>query len=501
MYRYSQMLKDLISVTNIKQMALANYLGYDISYINKWCNGIKLPSQKSIDSINDQISQLLAKDILEEDKGLDFLVKFNITIPDDTALLQDYDFLYNNIYSRLNNSYKNLSNDQPKQIHKDCEFIVGNSNIKFFLHNLIQKDRIKNKSQKTNILISMSIMSREASYIISLFNRCPNSNIKIGIDPSEVTGASSKNIDYIYKILSDNSYTNIQLYKNELFKNYNYIVVKHCYAINYALDTDENLEVISYTNDKEDVNKIYDILNSKFVPENSLLKSVKSLDMKNSNYRTDFYSADNFNIFSCYGFEFLLPPKLIDSIADKAYLETGQISDMLSIKKLQIEWDEIFQHRNINFFILKSALYKYIQEGNLIYIDTKYKLSIDERLEHFKKSLELMKNNSNIKIYIIEDEKLRDKIKYFNLGIYLNNNKFFLKNYTRFMEGNDYFISTVIDPFIVEKMNLYIEDIKNSDYCHLYDLSMLEKKYENYGNMFLRMMQIIDSSDNDDGDA
>ena len=41
---YADTLKQLIGLADIKLFIVANTLGYDISYISKWCNGAKLPS-------------------------------------------------------------------------------------------------------------------------------------------------------------------------------------------------------------------------------------------------------------------------------------------------------------------------------------------------------------------------------------------------------------------------------------------------------------------------
>lgn len=36
----------LLEITCEKNFRLANYLGYDVTYISKWINGNKLPSKK-----------------------------------------------------------------------------------------------------------------------------------------------------------------------------------------------------------------------------------------------------------------------------------------------------------------------------------------------------------------------------------------------------------------------------------------------------------------------
>lgn len=48
---YSATLKKLISFTQAKFIALADVVGYDVSYVNKWSNGTKLPSSRYVERI------------------------------------------------------------------------------------------------------------------------------------------------------------------------------------------------------------------------------------------------------------------------------------------------------------------------------------------------------------------------------------------------------------------------------------------------------------------
>ncbi len=45
--KFGTLLKGYLINTNVKEKDLAQYLNYDMSYINKWVNGVKLPSQKN----------------------------------------------------------------------------------------------------------------------------------------------------------------------------------------------------------------------------------------------------------------------------------------------------------------------------------------------------------------------------------------------------------------------------------------------------------------------
>ncbi|MEE0658329.1 MAG: hypothetical protein UCI88_04385 [Megasphaera massiliensis] len=62
---YSATLKKLISFTQAKFIALADVVGYDVSYVNKWSNGTKLPSSRYVERINEDMGQYFAELIVK----------------------------------------------------------------------------------------------------------------------------------------------------------------------------------------------------------------------------------------------------------------------------------------------------------------------------------------------------------------------------------------------------------------------------------------------------
>ncbi|MDY2986361.1 MAG: hypothetical protein SOR77_01870 [Peptoniphilus sp.] len=501
MNKYSPVLKKMIDFTNIKLIVLANELDYDISYISKWCNASKLPSQKYIRTTNKKISEVLSREIFEQNKVLDFFLEFDIKLPENSNYLEDSKFIEEKINKILMKEYKDSIKNYDS-VENNTRMVIGNSNIKLFLSDVIQKQNLKNEEAFTDLLITMDFISDGVEYILNLISEVKNINIKIGLDVDDLEGEKSEKLKKLYQLLNDKSNLNVTMYKNSEFKYFNAIIAKNNFVINYSLDKNKKMEIISYSNDEEEVDKAYKILAAKFKNENILMKNVSSLEMNRSGYRTDFYTDNHFNMFCCYGFEFLLPSEIIEDIAKKECenikkrenKDFNVLENMLQIKKLQIEWEEIFHERNINFFIPKVSLYKYIQTGKLVYIDTEYTMSIEQRKEHFFNVIRLMKKNKNIKIYIIDGEKVSGDFKEFNIGIYLNQKKFFIKNYARFFKNLEPFIHTVIDKNLVDGVNKFLENLKNGDNCREYTVEELEEKWNNYGNMFLKIMEI--SSEN-----
>lgn len=82
---YGNSLKKLITFTQAKFISLASIVGYDVSYVNKWSNGSKLPSSRYIIRINEELGKYFADTIKESGREDEFYQSFGIT-PNDADL-------------------------------------------------------------------------------------------------------------------------------------------------------------------------------------------------------------------------------------------------------------------------------------------------------------------------------------------------------------------------------------------------------------------------------
>lgn len=292
MNKYSPVLKKMIDFTNIKLIVLANELDYDISYISKWCNASKLPSQKYIRTTNKKISEVLSREIFEQNKVLDFFLEFDIKLPENSNYLEDSKFIEEKINKILMKEYKDSIKNYDS-VENNTRMVIGNSNIKLFLSDVIQKQNLKNEEAFTDLLITMDFISDGVEYILNLISEVKNINIKIGLDVDDLEGEKSEKLKKLYQLLNDKSNLNVTMYKNSEFKYFNAIIAKNNFVINYSLDKNKKMEIISYSNDEEEVDKAYKILAAKFKNENILMKNVSSLEMNRSGYRTDFYTDNH----------------------------------------------------------------------------------------------------------------------------------------------------------------------------------------------------------------
>lgn len=492
MNKYGITLRNLLSFSNTKFIVLGNYLGYDVSYVSKWCSGCKLPTVKSSQEINKKVGILLGKEIIKLDKGLNFFTEFGVEIPKNKLLTKDDSFLGEIIYKLLEEAYNEQA---PKNLENDgVDIFFDSSEIKSLLEEIFQKELLGRENQEEiKIYTSMDICMSDCIYIIDLLSKInyenKNITLAIGFSLNESQKDIIKKISVVYGLLNKFVNLNIEIYDSKDFKHLNFIVMKKRVSFIYSLSSNGIIESIILVKEKIKVDKIYNIISKSMNDRNRLLSLTNSYRLRKYGYRAEFYSGSSFNFLLVNGFEFLLPSNILNNIIDYAKENMYSENDIMTIKKLKITWEEMFENASINFFVLKSAIFKYLEDGELLYMNVKYKMSIDERKEHYIHFIESIKKNKNIHFYIIDDEKLEKNIDY-KISIFSNKEKLFMKNYVRLNEKKEPFFSIVNNESLIKNIDLCFENLKKSFICKEYSCDEIEYIWHKYENLLFRLMEI-----------
>lgn len=494
--KYGELLKKLIVFTNTKMAVLARETGYDISYISKWCNKGLLPTPRTISVINKKLSKVFAKEVISQEREDDFFFDFEDVILPADETSEDYCIQFaENIESALNSCYRSSSgNDISKNSTKPENF--PSLTKKQVLENIIKKinNVIENSTDDVNILWSVDIC-KCLKYINTLDPLLENPNIKIkfhiALDIDEFNSNSLSYIKEIYMLINNNNNIYFNFYDGRELKNANVIAVKNSFAEFISYGNDGHMDFGVSITDEDDVNKIYSFFKYKFKSQSLLIHSCSSEELSKKSYRTDFYSRTKFNFFITTGFEFLLPASVIDNIVETAKEQIPYDNIEAMIRNLQITWEEIFEKRQITFFILSSSVLKYISNGEIFYTDVIYNLTVDERMEHLKKIIDISKRNPNIRFAVIDDEAVFSNNYSLLLSVFANDKKAFLKNHKAYRTGKGPNLYTINNKYIVSSINEFAsKTIENQTVCQEYNAESLEKLLEEYGTMVYRMMNI-----------
>ncbi|KEH99113.1 hypothetical protein Z962_06250 [Clostridium botulinum C/D str. BKT12695] len=493
--KYGSVLKKLLCFTDTKFMVLSKALGYDISYISKWCNNIKIPTAKNIEIINEKASIIFSEEIVKKNKVNEFYEIFDVPEPMGINDLSVKDILEDAIYRLLDIAYKSTESNSFEKTEKkerDTKVIVGKNESTNFIKDIIQRT-IEESTTDIELISTIDICKSTSNINLDIMEeyKCNDIRVtaKVGFDMEEFETNPNFYLWRIYIILNKRWNVEFNFFDNKEINKLNIISIRDKFAIICSLDVDGLIEVATVITDRDVVNGIYDKTAAKFRMGDILIRSAETSGMEQGGYRTDFYSNNEFQFLSTNGFEFLLPSEVISDIIDTAYNQGFGDDTSFLIRKLQITWEERFEKSKINFMILKSTLMKYIEDGEIFYTYIKYRLSTEQRKNHARNIVESMKKNNNIRIIILDDETLNYNLGFFKISAYVNSKKVFFKKNLKCIPDCTPLFYTIANEKLVRYINQYFAHIRSKDFCVEYDVKAVEEFLDKYGKMFFRMIE------------
>ncbi|MPM75066.1 hypothetical protein SDC9_122057 [bioreactor metagenome] len=311
--------------------------------------------------------------------------------------------------------------------------------------------------------------------------------MRAGINPKRM---NAKRYLDLYYLINKYHWIFFDFYDNSNFDLRNLIVIKDLVALMCSLDNHGKIDAICVITDPDIVNTLYARTLSLFKIHHLLVMSATSEELNLNGYRSNFYAFDDYQIFLVRGFEYLLPPNIIERIVSSAYEQGYDSSTEKILRTLFARWDEISFNGKMDFFFTKSALLKYVDDGKFYFTDIEYKMTIEERKEHINYVLEIAKKNPYINFYIIDDEDIPYPHHLILFSIFNNRSKLFLKSTTRFNgEGGPQFY-TIMNENMINEIGKCYEEVKQCDFCMHFPAISLESFMTQYGAMVYRMLSL-----------
>lgn len=167
---YAETLKKLLTFTQAKFVSIAEVVGYDISYVNKWSNGTKLPSSRYIEQINEDLGRYFTRLIKENNREKRFIKTF--ALPEDTT---DLEFAITQHLCAAYRASIHLTHPTKTKDGKPAaslQVLTGTHNTKSFLSDLIHKE-VSTKSGETELLVFDDFCTLYQAGFWNFFNDLP----------------------------------------------------------------------------------------------------------------------------------------------------------------------------------------------------------------------------------------------------------------------------------------------------------------------------------------
>ena len=431
---FGAVLDNLLYISKQKKSSLAKYLGYDVSYINKWINSKNLPSARKATEVCREISNFIVESLNEETKEhlIDY---FELDKDDDDFLIQFINETLSDIYLESSN-LKGLQSKHMTSVSQ--EYYNSNSEVKpAFLHKRIveEVDFFVNSSTSLEIIIAINLFSLNYKDKVSLVNMKKyfyEISKKVDVKIDFLLGFSGENEEEILNalllinLLSSYPKLDCNLYSCNVSDNTAFFIIKDKYLCNCIFSDDGECLFATTSKDKNIINEFYYSLDYKLKNKGKDI-SIKKLPCDIIKDQTYIQYIMNNELRCLLGSinEFFMPEDLFMEIAERVFGDDPVLINEL--KKINVFLHNATYKGKLKVLIYESELRRYMSSGCLHFFNTPVHLTFKERERHIAFIEKILSEDNDIEIRLIEGNFVEDFRHADNPSLYLSKNLKFIK--------------------------------------------------------------------------
>lgn len=460
---FSELLRELIHHSGIKNQSIANAVGYDISYISKWLSGKMLPSERTIDSTLQAIAQCIADSINDLNKDW-FTTKYN---EKKQGLIQEL------IRVDLFNAY---TSSKEKSNNKVTVFYGSLSSKTFFesISNLIEE------SESVVVIVDLFALDRESRQSLigiqgGYYTRQkyePGKKIMLLFCASQYYNPSYDAISLIH-LMTTLSLYDFLLFNSQLAIGKAIAACSDKLISGMIMEESEKIFAVSIAENAENSAKIQRDL-VRMAQNKDLVYSKKNM-VHFTNDKDYLKSMLSTNIKWIQGHitELIMPDSLHEKLLDKI---TSINHD--EAQRVHLFTKNIIEQESTTILFYETALSDLIATGEVDFYNNKVMLSSEEIQEYIQFLINLVLKNN---IYIIGGPLFSEFKHAFSPCLYISDTICYVRIESAYNREN---IFEIMDKDVRELFEkLYLDVISNRDDVIIKRKDIILKRLENYKNM------------------
>ena len=447
---FGDLLEKLLYLSNQKKSSLARFIGYDVSYINKWIACTHLPSSKRINKICKNISDFIVDSL--DDSTLDNLINyFEIPTGSSNNFIGEYiestlKEVYIDTFNTNNKSGKNL----PKSTHSE-EYYNSMSMVKpNIIYNTFfnELNNISDKEDSIEILISLNLMYlnyKDKIALSDLKEFLYRISQKTSVKASFLIGLGADNEDdalintlLAIKLISSYPSVNFKIYNCNVSSNTVIFAIKDNFLSTNIFFEEGECLFTTNSKDRKLVEEFYSNIKYTLKNKGKILYSRKGpLSMIEDQTYIQYIMNNDLKCLLGSINEFFMPPDLFMEIAERVFGSNKEIINEL--KKINLFLQNVTYKSKLKILLYESELRKYMSSGKLHFFNIPVTLTFKERERHIAYIEKILHESNDIEIRLIDGDFVDDFKNKENPSLYLSKSLKFTKVHP--MSGkNDYFI-------------------------------------------------------------
>ena len=425
---FGELLRALLNISGEKTYTLSKHLGYDTTYISKWLNGSRLPSERSIDKVSHGVAGFFAERIFPcHDREDDLAQLLDVSVGQiDVASKEDIStMLYSLLRSKYQASAAPLSGGEKLFAQSSFQipdaFVSGKAELLSVMKNAITKSESIGK--RVEILATVDLYSLFEDKTLDLFDQATLTSLSVSlsqiIDMDRVSKYSGDYFDWIIKIINVTNAPILTFYHSGDRMYEHIIVVRGVIAFTLIMRENE-LVASSYTTDPAIVSNLDEFCVATFHKLSRFLAPLEPAMLKKASLHVDFYMQDWGRILM-YGAPLVfLPPKVIQQIINELQSVDNEHIYISQLQMLSHAWEQRMRYGDLYVILFKSCLMEYLHTGTIELGVHRILLTPEQRIEHVRHLQEIFSENPKIRFSLIDDTAMTIHQFRYGVSIYVS---------------------------------------------------------------------------------
>ncbi len=406
--RFSVLLEHLLSMSNLKNYALAKYLQYDESYISKWVSGKSLPTEKNYEKIISGISQCLV-DSLSDAELVPFFSEYQLSKRDD---------LKKAIYDHLDTEYnyvKNLKTSTGSEIASKLSY-DPELTLSQFISKMKHPSLRKVRELDVCALIDILRLDKNYQLMITDFGNLSSSNdlifpgvhFSMFIDMESANKNPSYAAAFLLNMLTNLSNIDFELYGGKQASGKLVFAVKDAYSLSGLLFNNSHCLAVTSCEEAAMATALYRKVKTLCTKETLLIRKTSMQEMVHTfDYEQSIFSKNQCWLFG-HPTEHFLPSDLHDELMNTHLIEYLDEKSYSKLAHMQQITQKIIETSPIRLLVPQNAFSNFIVTGILDFYGHKITLNYEQRLRYMKHLQQLLTTKYNLHLRSIKGKMITD---------------------------------------------------------------------------------------------
>ena len=461
--RFSSLLKQLMTIADVKNYALARDLQFDESYVSKMISGTLMPPKKTSDRVMRTISRCIVS-ALDDNRRQTMMAEYQITREKDLEPA-----IYDNLMAEYN-YVMGLKEETGSELAQKVSYFP-----ELTLSQFLQKTRHPSVRQvkSLDVITAIDILSLDRQYQLALAalenssdvvsKNYPNVRFSMLMNLDGNSGQNTYNVTFLLNLLTNLSDIDFQLYNWPRAAGKVIFTIRDAYSIAGMIVDESHCIAVSTSEDPANANATYDRLRSLCSPENLIVRKENMEDKLRDNDYIRFLLGRNQRWLLGHMTEHLMPESLFEELAPE-YCRNREIT-LEQLRRIHAMARSVMDELEIRVMICEKALMEFAVSGELDFFNSKMYLTPEQRLTYLRYMCTLPEKNSRVQCKVIRVGAVSDVQHIPDPTVFLTDGMGYLR---LARSGAEYNMSIVKRMDALEMLRAFFEDVwQGKGYNHI----------------------------------